>query len=95
LAGAALALLLNSRPETPLDRLAPLGLSAPPAVSAHDATALPRPSPTAEAASAVCGARTKKGRPCKRRVRPGLRCAQHQGQPSMLKEQAASPDAAK
>ncbi|MBK9315185.1 MAG: hypothetical protein IPM55_13220 [Acidobacteria bacterium] len=33
---------------------------------------------------AICGARTKKGTPCRRRVSPGLRCYQHQGQPSIL-----------
>lgn len=32
----------------------------------------------------LCGARTKKGTPCRRRVSPGRRCYQHQDQPSIL-----------
>ena len=31
-----------------------------------------------------CGAQTKKGTPCTRRVKGGGRCWQHQGQPAML-----------
>jgi hypothetical protein len=31
-----------------------------------------------------CGAQTKKGTPCSRRVKGGGRCWQHQGQPAML-----------
>lgn len=31
-----------------------------------------------------CGARTKKGTPCARRMRAGGRCWQHEGQPAML-----------
>lgn len=31
----------------------------------------------------MCGARTKKGTPCKRMVLPGMRCAQHQGREAM------------
>jgi hypothetical protein len=31
-----------------------------------------------------CGARTKKGTPCKHLALPGERCSQHKGQPSML-----------
>ena len=33
-----------------------------------------------------CGARTKKGTPCSRRVKGGGRCWQHQGMPAMLPE---------
>jgi hypothetical protein len=32
----------------------------------------------------ICGAQTKKGTPCSRRVKGGGRCWQHTGQPSML-----------
>jgi hypothetical protein len=32
----------------------------------------------------MCGARTKKGRPCRRLVPPGERCAQHRGMASLL-----------
>jgi hypothetical protein len=32
----------------------------------------------------ICGARTKKGTPCQRRVRGPFRCWQHRGMPAML-----------
>lgn len=32
----------------------------------------------------ICGARTKKGTPCSRRVRGPVRCWQHKGMPAML-----------
>lgn len=32
----------------------------------------------------MCGARTKKGTPCRRLVPPGQRCAQHRGMASLL-----------
>jgi len=35
-------------------------------------------------AKVQCGARTRKGTPCKHLVSPGERCAQHKGQVSML-----------
>jgi hypothetical protein len=41
------------------------------------------PSKTEEAVY-ICGAMTKKGTPCSRRVRGGGRCWQHQGQNAML-----------
>lgn len=61
-----------------------LSRTPPPAApSARDAVLAPRtapvsPPPTAIAEERVfCGARTKKGTPCKHRVPPGQRCAQH------------------
>ncbi|MFN7946139.1 MAG: hypothetical protein U0Z53_12365 [Blastocatellia bacterium] len=61
-----------------------------PVVSAQDATATLRPAPLTSArlseAAFLCGARTKKGTPCKHRVaQAGQRCAQHQGRASLLK----------
>jgi hypothetical protein len=84
--GGALGLWLGHRPrETALDRLAPLGSPAPPPVSAHDATAQAKPPrPRAPITFATCGARTRRGTPCRHRTAPGERCAQHRGQPSML-----------
>jgi hypothetical protein len=35
----------------------------------------------------LCGARTKKGTPCSRRVHGPVRCWQHQGRPAMLPQQ--------
>ena len=32
----------------------------------------------------TCGARTKKGKPCSRRVHGAVRCWQHKGAPAML-----------
>lgn len=39
-----------------------------------------------------CGAATKKGNPCSRRVRGGGRCWQHEGQNAMLKQQELAAD---
>ncbi|HYY42225.1 MAG TPA: hypothetical protein VE775_05790 [Pyrinomonadaceae bacterium] len=48
-----------------------------------DGTAAERPTDPDEIVS-VCGARTKKGTPCQRRVRGTGRCWQHLGKPAML-----------
>ena len=48
-----------------------------------DGTAAERPTDPAEVVS-ICGARTKKGTPCSRRVRGTGRCWQHRGLPAML-----------
>lgn len=48
-----------------------------------DGTSTERPTDPDEVVS-VCGARTKKGSPCSRRVRGTGRCWQHKGLPAML-----------
>ncbi len=48
-----------------------------------DGTATERPTDAEEVVS-ICGARTKKGTPCSRRVRGTGRCWQHRGKPAML-----------
>jgi hypothetical protein len=48
-----------------------------------DGTANERPTDPAEVVY-ICGARTKKGTPCSRRVRGPGRCWQHRGMPAML-----------
>lgn len=48
-----------------------------------DGTADERPTDPLEVVS-VCGARTKKGTPCSRRVRGMGRCWQHRGKPAIL-----------
>jgi len=48
-----------------------------------DGTTAERPTEPGEVVS-VCGARTKKGTPCSRRVRGTGRCWQHLGRPAML-----------
>ncbi|HET6671368.1 MAG TPA: hypothetical protein VFH15_14170 [Pyrinomonadaceae bacterium] len=42
------------------------------------------PTPVVEEAVYICGARTKKGTPCSRRVHQPLRCWQHKGMKAML-----------
>ncbi len=57
-------------------------------VSAFDAAAQPNTPPVVaeqqDAQRVLCGARTRRGTPCRRLVQPGQRCPQHLGQPSML-----------
>lgn len=48
-----------------------------------DGTSTERPTDPNEVVS-ICGARTKKGTPCSRRVRGTGRCWQHRGMPAML-----------
>ena len=48
-----------------------------------DGTANERPTDPGEVVY-ICGARTKKGTPCQRRVRGPFRCWQHRGMPAML-----------
>ena len=89
LCGLLGGLTISTGRETALNRITALNTITAPVVSAQDATALLKPAPLASAQpqkSFTCGARTKKGTPCKRRVKQaGLRCAQHQGKPSLLK----------
>lgn len=42
---------------------------------------------TQEEAVYICGAMTRKGTPCSRRVKGGGRCWQHEGQPAMLAQE--------
>jgi hypothetical protein len=42
---------------------------------------------TIEADVYICGARTKKGTPCSRRVHGPVRCWQHKGMPAMLPQE--------
>jgi hypothetical protein len=63
---------------------------APPAVQTAVAAPLPvaAPAVAAEAEPVFCGARTKRGTPCRRMVKtPNERCAQHRGQPSVARTQ--------
>jgi hypothetical protein len=43
--------------------------------------------PPAEEDIYLCGARTKKGTPCSRRVHGPVRCWQHKGMPAMLPQE--------
>jgi hypothetical protein len=44
---------------------------------------LPKPNPEANEPIYYCGAETKKGTPCSRRVKGNVRCYQHVGMPAM------------
>ena len=55
----------------------------PELVYGPDGTANERPTDPNEVVY-ICGARTKKGTPCQRRVRGPFRCWQHRGMPAML-----------
>lgn len=56
------------------------------ASGAPTATTTPQPSPVVEQFY-TCGARTKKGTPCSRRVHGPVRCWQHKGAPAMLPQE--------
>lgn len=67
-----------------------------PAVLAQDSIVNSRSKPQPEASSRVlCGARTRRGTPCRHRVLPGQRCAQHRGMPSMLESASTFPPSAR
>ena len=56
-----------------------------PAALARDTALARNPEPKTETVERVmCGARTKKGTPCRHLVPPGQRCAQHRGMASLL-----------
>ena len=61
----------------------PATQSQTPTQHGPDGTAVERPTDPFEVVS-ICGARTKKGTPCSRRVRGTGRCWQHRGKPAML-----------
>lgn len=79
------------------DRVPPVARNA--SVSAIDATARREAADAVAAAPAAaperttCGARTKKGTPCKHITPPGERCAQHRGMASMLEPAMNAKDA--
>ncbi|HEV2666475.1 MAG TPA: hypothetical protein VG324_16270 [Blastocatellia bacterium] len=63
----------------------PNASASAPAVSARDTLTTRNPEPKPEAVERVmCGARTKKGTPCRHLVPLGQRCAQHRGMASLL-----------
>ena len=55
-------------------------------VQTSSATSAPQPSPVLEQ-TYTCGARTKKGTPCSRRVHGPVRCWQHKGAKAMLPQE--------
>lgn len=63
----------------------PLVIYRPVSASAQDSTASPSPITTEQ--TYTCGARTKKGTPCSRRVHGPVRCWQHKGAAAMLPQE--------
>jgi len=59
----------------------PLVIQRPAAIPISQPT---QPATTVEEKTYICGARTKKGTPCSRRVRGPVRCWQHKGAQAML-----------
>jgi len=81
-------LIIERRSDSPLNDAA-TGRSALRATASEAATT---PTPTnspaiVEETVYVCGARTKKGTPCSRRVHGPVRCWQHKGMPAMLPQE--------
>ncbi|HEX2270458.1 MAG TPA: hypothetical protein VHH35_13015, partial [Pyrinomonadaceae bacterium] len=60
----------------------PLVIERP--VQSASPSAPPHQPPVASEQLYICGARTKKGKPCSRRVHGPVRCWQHKGVPAML-----------
>lgn len=69
--------------------LPPLIIERPVSVPAQNsiAVASTSPAPAANEEIYTCGARTKKGTPCSRRVHGPVRCWQHKGMPAMLPQE--------
>lgn len=82
-------LTIERRADSPLsDKPAPrLSSLAPAAESNLRKHGDPNSSTTVEEDVYICGARTKKGTPCSRRVQSPRRCWQHKGMPAMLSQE--------
>jgi hypothetical protein len=76
-------LIIERRSDSPLNSAASPQL---PSTSTPE-TPITAPSNTVEADVYICGARTKKGTPCSRRVHGPVRCWQHKGMPAMLPQE--------
>ena len=62
----------------------PLAKSESPGLHGQSGVHANSPTPPVEEVVYICGARTKKGTPCSRRVHQPGRCWQHKGMPAML-----------
>lgn len=80
---SATPLNLLSAPTTNEKKTTTDTAAANPSGYGADGTASERPTEAGEVVS-ICGARTKKGTPCSRRVRGTGRCWQHRGRAAML-----------
>ena len=75
-------LIIERRSDSPLNNSQSVSSTA----SAPGAASTPATN-TIEADVYICGARTKKGTPCSRRVHGPVRCWQHKGMPAMLPQE--------
>ncbi len=80
------------RPKAPpliIERVAnsPLAEGESPGVPGQTGVNANSPTPPVEEAVYICGARTKKGTPCSRRVHQPGRCWQHKGMKAMLPDE--------
>ena len=78
-------LTIERRSDSPLDDGAPG--SAPRGTAGAAAHPPESPPPLVAEDVYLCGARTKKGTPCSRRVHGPVRCWQHKGMPAMLPQE--------
>jgi hypothetical protein len=78
-------LIIERRFDSPLSDKEPPGTSTPrpPSEAGVSQTEVP----SVEEVVYLCGARTKKGTPCSRRVHGPVRCWQHKGMPAMLPQE--------
>ena len=72
-------LIIERRADSPLNDSGSDGAKTPPTTTSKAATI--------EEEVYICGARTKKGTPCSRRVHGPVRCWQHKGMPAMLPQE--------
>ena len=78
-------LIIARRSDSPLSDGAPVGSTQGPSSSNAVTNTTANSSPNViEEEVYLCGARTKKGTPCSRRVHGPVRCWQHKGMPAML-----------
>jgi hypothetical protein len=70
-------------PSAPRSSETPATLAAPRALVSQEPAPAAVPKVEAEEVY-ICGAETKKGTPCSRRVKGNVRCYQHKGMPAML-----------
>ena len=81
-------LIIARRSDSPLNSAADPAKPNIPTEAGMGASAITNASPaTVEAVVYLCGARTKKGTPCSRRVHGPVRCWQHKGMPAMLPQE--------
>lgn len=83
-------LLIERRSDSPLNDNEPARttLRPPTNQAGVNSTEVNNSSPgTVEEVVYLCGARTKKGTPCSRRVHGPVRCWQHKGMPAMLPQE--------